>query len=753
MKKKLLLLPLAGILVYVALCGYGTGPGVTGGIDGTGASSTSGCNCHNYSTTTTVSIELDSAGVAVSNYVGGGSYTIKIKGTNTSFSSLPYFGFQIAAINLSGAGTASATNAGTLASTGLPASCRYTAAGTMSLPISVVEHSAPIIATTGTGGSGTTYVESIGWTAPVAGTGSIKLYGVVNAVNHDGSSSGDAWNNNNITIGELTTPTLAPITGTSTVCVGANTNLTSTYTTGTWSSSNTSVATVSAAGVVHGVGAGTTVISYNEGAAGTATLTVTVSAAPNAGSISGPFSVCTGSSITLTDGGTPGGTWSSTSAGVASVNSSGLVTGITAGTTNISYTVTNSCGTASAGKPLFVNPSASAGTITGASSVCAGSNITLTDTATGGVWNASNGNATVSGGVVTGISAGTDTITYSVTNFCGTATATHIVTISTVADAGAITGASTVCQGASVTLSDTSTGGTWSSSDNTIASVSAGGVVTGVAAGSVTIFYSVSNGCGSATANTGITVNPLPVVTGISGAHTVCAGLTDTLTDATTGGVWSISNAHASVDSTGIVTAISSGIDTVTYSITNSCGTTTARFVLAINGSTAGVVYGDTVLCLGHPVILSDTLPGGTWSVSNGNALISDGVVVGVTAGADTVTYTVSSSCGTAVSTFIVNIRPADSCAAVSVTNVLAAAGLTIYPNPSASGIFTLEMGQRVNNLTIYVSDLTGRIVTERSLKAVDAATLDLSDLHTGNYIIKVRADDVSYFNKVSIIK
>ncbi len=69
------------------------------------------------------------------------------------------------------------------------------------------------------------------------------------------------------------------------------------------------------------------------------------------------------------------------------------------------------------------------GAITGPSVLCAGATITLADTAAGGVWISQSGTATVSGGVVTGISGGADIITYKLANTCGADFATKAVTI------------------------------------------------------------------------------------------------------------------------------------------------------------------------------------------------------------------------------------------------------------------------------------------------------------------------------------
>ena len=75
---------------------------------------------------------------------------------------------------------------------------------------------------------------------------------------------------------------------------------------------------------------------------------------------------------------------------------------------------------------IRVFPIPVAGTITGVDSVCPGKTVTLSDTATGGLWQSlSTGVATVDPvtGIVTGVTPGTSTIAYSITNPCGTDTA------------------------------------------------------------------------------------------------------------------------------------------------------------------------------------------------------------------------------------------------------------------------------------------------------------------------------------------
>jgi uncharacterized protein (DUF2126 family) len=72
-------------------------------------------------------------------------------------------------------------------------------------------------------------------------------------------------------------------------------------------------------------------------------------------------------------------------------------------------------------------PSASA--IAGKDTVCVGDTIQLSDITPSGIWSAANANVTITGGIVTGISPGTDLISYTVTNVCGTSVATRLVSI------------------------------------------------------------------------------------------------------------------------------------------------------------------------------------------------------------------------------------------------------------------------------------------------------------------------------------
>jgi PKD repeat protein len=101
-------------------------------------------------------------------------------------------------------------------------------------------------------------------------------------------------------------------------------------------------------------------------------------------------------------------------------------------------------------------------------------------------------------GIAMGISAGTDTVTYSVANPGCSATALKVITVNPLPNAGIITGPTSVVHDSVITLTDTVAGGIWSSLDTTLATITPTGLVTGHTAGTDTIKYTVTNGCGTA---------------------------------------------------------------------------------------------------------------------------------------------------------------------------------------------------------------------------------------------------------------
>jgi uncharacterized protein YjdB len=395
---------------------------------------------------------------------------------------------------------------------------------------------------------------------------------------------------------------------------------------GTWSSSDDAVATMgSATGVASGISGGTATISYTSptGCIATAPFSVYASAP-----ITGASSVCMSQTTTLANG-VSGGTCSSSNNTFATINStSGLVTGIAGGVVTISYATGAGCVVTTGLTINGLSP------VTGAGSVCVGQTATLTNGTSGGTWSSSNSGIVVLGsatGVATGVAAGIATVSYTTLTGC-------IATASFAVNAlSAITGPGSVCVGEIITLANSSTGGTWASSNNTFAMVnSTNGVVTGVANGVATISYQV----GGCLVTTGITINALA---SIAGGNSVCSGSVLNLSNSVGGGLWTSSNSGvASIGSaTGQVTGIASGTTVISYLLSSGC---LATATVAVNA--LGAISGPSRVCNGQSIALSNGTPGGTWT--SGNTTIANigsatGIVTGRTVGVTTISYTLGS--------------------------------------------------------------------------------------------------------------
>ena len=422
--------------------------------------------------------------------------------------------------------------------------------------------------------------------------------------------------------------------------------------------------------------------------------------------ITGTSFLCVASTINLTTT-TTGGTWSSSNASVATIGSTtGIVTGLTSGTTTISYTVSNACGSASATITITVNPFPNASTITGATSLCAGSTTTLTDAITGGSWSSTNTAVANVGstGVVLGVSSGTTIISYAVSNACGSSSATKTITVNPLPNAGTITGSTSLCASSITTLSDATTGGTWTSTNTSVATIGSTGILTGVTSGTTIISYTVSNTCGSASTTKTITVNPLPNAGTITGLSSVNTGSTITLSDAATGGRWSSNNTSIATigSSTGVVTGVTAGTTTISYSVTNSCGTSSATKTITVN-TTILPITGAISLCIGNNTTLTDATPGGTWSSSNTAVAtigLTTGIVNGISTGTSTITYTVSGAYVTSVISVISTTPP------ISGSTSICVGASTSLTNAAGGGTWTSSVPAKatIDLLSGYVT-------------------------------------------------
>ena len=467
----------------------------------------------------------------------------------------------------------------------------------------------------------------------------------------------------------------------------------------TWGSSNTAVATVTSSGLVTGVVAGTaSITATSEGQSGTAAITVSVPVA-SVSLAPASASIYVGQTVQLTatpkdaNGNPLTGrvvTWTSSNTGAATVNGSGLVSAVGAGTTTIIATSEGQSGTATITVSLV--PVATVTVTPAAPSVSAGQTVQLTatlkdsagNTLTGRTvtWTSSNtAAATVSGsGLVTGVAAGSATITATSGGKSGTATITVMVPVASVTVAPASAG---IYVGQTVQLTATPkdangnplTGRvvTWSSSNTGVATVNGSGLVSAVGAGSVTITATSEGQSGTATV--AVTLVPVATVTVAPAAPSVNVGqtvqLTATLRDSAgntlTGRTitWtSSSTATATVNASGLATGVAAGSATITAASGGQSGTAAvtvtvpqvASVTVAPSASTIGV--GQNVQLAATPKDANGNPISGqtiTWTRSNTTiaSVTSGGLVNGLVVGVDTITATTAGKSGTAVVTVV----------------------------------------------------------------------------------------------------
>ena len=227
--------------------------------------------------------------------------------------------------------------------------------------------------------------------------------------------------------------------------------------------------------------------------------------------------LCGGGEVDLSDT-TVGGYWYSSNPTVASVNSVGQVTTVWGGPGTETVVIYYRDG-AFCYDSVIIEIGERAKPIQGSATLCVDEQKTLTDPTIGGLWTSSNisvASINLTTGVITGVSAGSVTISYTTP---GCAPATFTVTV--IAAPDPIIGLFKLCLGSTTTFNDNTPGGTWSTTNTSVATISASGVATALNLGIDTIIYTA--GLGGCFAKAPISVGSLPNIT-ISGPTQICLG-------------------------------------------------------------------------------------------------------------------------------------------------------------------------------------------------------------------------------------
>ncbi len=289
-----------------------------------------------------------------------------------------------------------------------------------------------------------------------------------------------------------------------------------------------------------------------------------------------------------------------------------------------------------------------------------------------------------------------------------------------------ILGTTQICNISGTTvLSNATSGGAWSISDPSVATISTSGVVTGVSPGIATVLYTTS----MCSLSTNITVGVLPIV----GTTTICPSSTTSLSSSTPGGVWSSSNISvASVNTAGIVSAMSSGTANISYTVG-----TCPPVVALITVPTLSGITGSPNVYVGSSVNLSNATAGGVWST--GNAAIAtvspSGVVYGVSSGVTNISYAV----GSCFTVFSVNVMHHY----LIIADSICAPSDTLCSSPK----FYVKVNgwSSLLRLKTYYGDGTSDSIMFMSLSGTSFANASHAYTTPGCYSIK----QVIYFNNI----
>jgi len=307
--------------------------------------------------------------------------------------------------------------------------------------------------------------------------------------------------------------------------------------------------------------------------------------------------------FSLISGEVAGGTWTRSSGSGGIFNGPEATYTPTPGSTTSTFTYTlpgiSPCPNDTSIATVNINIQPNAG-LDGSTSICDLSVATInlfsiiTGEQTGGIWNRISGTGgtfnALSGTFTPALGATTSLFSYSIAGVspCVNDTSVATITISTQPNGVILSGNQSICVGSSTTFTATVAGGSWSSSNNAIATVnSLTGVITAISTGVATISYAVVSAvpCNNGTFTRTITVNQLIQAT-IDGFQGVCLGSTAVFSGSPAGGVWTSSNsAIASVDAAGFILGNAVGTATITYTVNGAggCSSSSASRTLTVS--------------------------------------------------------------------------------------------------------------------------------------------------------------------------
>ena len=87
----------------------------------------------------------------------------------------------------------------------------------------------------------------------------------------------------------------------------------------------------------------------------------------------------------------------------------------------------------------------------------------------------------------------------------------------------------------------------------------------------------------------------------------------------------------------------------------------------------------------------------------------------------------------------------------IDITTLLS---ISIFPNPACDFINIQNLSNSDKNINIELYDLIGALIQKHTLKVgTTNAVLDIKNLNSGNYLLKISSDQHLMVKKITIIK
>ena len=275
-------------------------------------------------------------------------------------------------------------------------------------------------------------------------------------------------------------------------------------------------------------------------------------------------------------------------------------------------------------------------------------------------------------------------------------------------------------------------------------------------------YYLMQDGFNATTGNYSITINPIVLEAGTANPVTdICTGsdidLFTTVAGNNAGGVWSsdIASVNASITGSDFTSVgLAYQVFDFQYRVTDGCAFDSIITQVHVFPPSDAGDDGSITACRNEPIDLLSGLTGsadlnGTWYDPSNNVIASSAIVTSNIAGQFNYDYIAGNGvCPDDTANVVVTVLP--TCNYLEVADELFY-GVSLFPNPSEGTVFIAS--DATQSFDFVVTDANGRLIKEVSngVKAGQTTEINLNNMETGVYFIKLSNDQAEKVFRVVI--